>query len=208
VGNSGKQGTSCNDGCHNGGVVPLVRFEGPQRLEVGTLATFRFVVESQSSRQLLAGFNIAASDGLLSVVDGENEHDEVGELTHNFPSSSIDGVAAWQFGWRAPENPGVQTLFGAGLSANGSGGNNGDQSATTTYLVSVTPRAQPGDANCDTRLSAADVAAILALLPTGTAGECGLADADCNGNVEASDLDALSAALFDPLRETGCVDQP
>ena len=73
TGNSGKQGATCNDSCHQGGVTPLVRFEGPTRVMADTLATFHFVVTSQAAKQKVAGFNVAASDGVLGVVADQDE---------------------------------------------------------------------------------------------------------------------------------------
>ena len=105
IGNSGKEGASCNDNCHLGGVTPLVRFEGTQRVMADAVATFRFVVTSQGAKQKVAGFNVAASDGMLDVVPGQSEHVEFEELTHDTPKPNVDGEAGWQFTWRAPPSP-------------------------------------------------------------------------------------------------------
>src|SRR3989304_2884850 len=67
---SGKQGTICNE-CHAGGVAPLVHFEGPMELAAGAIATFRFVIQSQSASQTSAGFNVAAEAGQLGGVPGQ-----------------------------------------------------------------------------------------------------------------------------------------
>jgi len=77
--------------------------------------------------------------------------------------------------------------------------------ATSTATVTAAPTAtpvleiQPGNANCDDRLSAADIVALLPLLPAGTLGECGLADADCDLVVSPADLEAAIGALFGAL---------
>jgi hypothetical protein len=54
----------------------------------------------------------------------------------------------------------------------------------------------PGDANCDERLSAADLPAIVALLPSGGLGPCGLADANEDETLDAADLALVTAHLF------------
>ncbi len=197
VGNSGKQGTTCNDSCHADGVPPLVRFEGPHAVMADALATFRFVVESQSPRQTVAGFNVAASDGVLGVVPGQGARVEADEITHEAAKPNTGGEASWQFTWRAPNQLGAYTLYGAGLSANGNGSRPGDDSATTTLGVTVTPNEQPGDANCDRRLTAADLTAIVTLLPSGVPAGCNLADADGDGFMRASDLALVVATLFE-----------
>lgn len=203
TGFSGKTGDTCNDSCHSGGTTPLVRFEGPARIAVGSLATFRFVVVSQSTRQLVAGFNVAASEGTLDAVPGHGERVEVDELTHELPKASVDGSTAFTFIWRSPEHSGGQTLYGAGLSANNNANRNGDDSATATLAVSVTPSPESGDANCDARFSAADLAAALRLFPAAAPPACALADVDGDGVVNESDVGLIVASLFeatDPVR--------
>lgn len=195
TGNSGKQGATCNDDCHLGGVTPLVRFEGTQRVMADAVATFRFVVTSQASKQNVAGFNVATSDGILDVATGQGEHLELDELTHDAPKPNVDGEASWQFFWHTPNQPGVYTLYGAGLSANGNGTDGGDDSNLTTLNVTVTTEVI-GDANCDTRVSAADVTAVVKLLPAAVPGACNGADVNGDGVVDVRDLPVVVAALF------------
>jgi hypothetical protein len=195
TGYSGKQGATCNDDCHLGGVTPLVRFEGTQRVMADAVATFRFVVTSQASKQKVAGFNVAASDGMLDVVARQSEHLELDELTHDAPKPNVDGEASWQFTWRAPNQPGTYTLYGAGLSANGNGTDGGDESNLTTLKVTVT--SEPiGDANCDTHVTATDVTAVVILLPAGVPAVCNGADVNGDGTVNLRDVAAAVTAVF------------
>lgn len=197
IGYSGKQGDTCSDRCHNPtATLPSVRFEGPQTVKAEAVATFRFILQSQSTRQKVAGFNVAASDGVLDVVAGQGEHVELDELTHDAAKQDVDGIAAWEFSWRAPTQTGVSTLYGAGLSANGNGTNGGDDSNLTTLAVTVIPGGEVGDANCDARLSAADMTAVVQLLPSGATGTCSRADADGDGGVDTADLALVVAGLF------------
>lgn len=50
--------------------------------------------------------------------------------------------------------------------------------------------------NCDGRVSAADVAALVPLLPAAEVGACERGDVDENGFVDEEDLDALVEILF------------
>jgi hypothetical protein len=195
TGYSGKQGATCNDDCHLGGVAPLVRFEGTQRVMADAVATFRFVVTSQASKQKVAGFNVATSDGILDVVAGQSEHLELDELTHDAPKANADGEAGWQFTWHAPNQPGAYTLYGSGLSANANGTDGGDDSNLTTLNVTVTSEAI-GDANCDTRVFVADVTAVVMLLPAGVPTTCNGADVNGDGAVNVADVAAVVTAVF------------
>jgi len=133
---SGKQGPICN-ACHGGGVPPEVRFIGPPELTVGEMATYRFEVQSFGPNQSAAGFNVAASGGTLAVLPGQGARRANNELTHAGPKGNVDGVAAWEFTWTAPEAPGVFTLFGAGNSVNRSRNPNGDGVRATTFDIAV-----------------------------------------------------------------------
>jgi hypothetical protein len=203
TGNSGKQGANCAD-CHSGGVAPLVRLEGPRVVYAGALATFRFVVQSQSSRQQFAGFNVASSAGRLESIRGEGAYVEFSELTHDSPKPALEDETSWLFSWRAPDVAGSQTLFGAGLSVNGTGTRRGDEMMLLQLAVTVTDERRPGDANCDGRLSAADLTEIAALNALGTVSDCALADADCSGAIGQGDATVLIAALFDSPIPTLC----
>src|SRR5262245_14168554 len=63
---SGKSGFICTT-CHFGGMKPLVSFSGPTTMQPGDTATFRFTVQSQSSLQVAAGLDVAASQGTLAI---------------------------------------------------------------------------------------------------------------------------------------------
>jgi hypothetical protein len=199
TGYSGKQGDSCSDSanCHAGGpgTLPIVELDGPPVVAADAIVTFHFTVHSQSSRQVVAGFNVAASGGELMVLANQDERLEGDELTHQAPKPDVDAVASWAFTWRAPLTAGAYTLYGAGMSANGNGSRNGDDSATTTLRVRVAV-GPIGDANCDATLSAADVTAVLLRLRAGTAGACAGNDVTGDGHVDYADLSATTAALF------------
>lgn len=138
TGFSGKEGSSCST-CHLGGVSPTVHFEGPTEVAPGALATFRFVVQSQSpSQQIAAGLGIATSAGTLGTLSGQGVRLLSGEIAHTGPKrNDTSGMVSWDFTWQAPAQSGTATLYGAGNSVNLSGTNVGDLSATTTYQVTI-----------------------------------------------------------------------
>ena len=195
TGYSGKQGDTCNQ-CHSGGVAPTVSFEGPQQVLAGSVATFRFKVRSQSTMQFFGGFNVAASGGLLGVTPDSDSHLEADELTHSAPRVLVDAEASWDFTWQAPSTPGMQTLYGAGLTANGNGTRDGDLATTSTLIVSVVSDTLRGDAQCDGRVSSADLPGVLLGSRSDQTDTCGLADADCDGVVGPHDVDAIIASIF------------
>lgn len=159
-GHSGKQSpnTTCNN-CHGGGAAPDVAFEGPTELLPGEVATFRFTVESNAQSQRSAGFNVAASGGMLGVIAGQGAQlvefpSQSGqfELTHAGSKANTNGRASWQFTWTAPIEAGAYVLFGSGNSVNRSGNTLGDRSTSDVYNVFVvapadtpteTPTAEP-----------------------------------------------------------------
>jgi hypothetical protein len=143
TGLSGKQGIICN-ACHSGGKAPAVHFEGPADVTAGVIATFRFVVQSQSASQTFAGFNVADNAGQLAVEAGQGEQLLGAELTHTRPKpNDSTGTASFEFTWQAPVQPGPYTLFGAGNSVNFNGNNSGDRAAATTFMISVAADAPP-----------------------------------------------------------------
>jgi len=204
-GTSGKQGANCVD-CHSGGVDPLVRLDGPRQVYADTLATFRFVVRTQSTRQQFAGFNAAASDGVLEPVFGEGAHVENGELTHDAPKGAVADETEWAFTWRAPPAAGEETIFAAGLSANGTGTRSGDGTGLLQVSVTVLSGPEPGDANCDKTLSAADLIAIARSIAVDTPEGCDGADANCDGMIDAADVESGTKALFDAEVDAACTD--
>jgi hypothetical protein len=80
---------------------------------------------------------------------------------------------------------------------------------TAVFTPTRTPRPEPtrtplpeelrGDANCDARVSAADLPTLL-LSFGGAVGECLLADADCDGMITGADLQAAIDGVFGQIR--------
>ena len=98
AGYAGNLGAAC-DSCHGDGVVPTVRFEVPQQVPAGTQALYRFVVRSNSPAQTVAGFDVAASGGMLALADapgGDGARVLFGEIVHAAPKPNADGSADLQ----------------------------------------------------------------------------------------------------------------
>jgi hypothetical protein len=121
-----------------------VTLEGPTELAPEAIATFRFVVQSNSPQQVAAGLNVAASAGTLINVTGQGTRFMSGEITHMMPKrNDANGQATFEFQWRAPSEPGSYTLFAAGNSVNLNGNNQGDRAAATTLIVQVVAAEPP-----------------------------------------------------------------
>ncbi len=112
--------------------------EGPAELAPSAIATFRFVIRSNSPQQIAAGLNVAASGGTLSSLPGQGTQIRESELTHTTPKrNDASGVATFEFQWQAPMDPGTYTLFAAGNSVNLDRSNQGDRAAATAFMVRV-----------------------------------------------------------------------
>jgi hypothetical protein len=70
-------------------------------------------------------------------------------------------------------------------------------SATPTPTASPTPGLL-GDANCDGRVSAADIPALLQLIASGDRASCQLDDANGDGSLDSADIVSTVGAIFKP----------
>lgn len=199
IGASGKQGQNCNQFlCHGGGTPPRVSFTGPDTVDLGQMATFRFAVQTQSAEQTAAGFNVAASAGTLDrLTPPGGVQVLLGELTHNQPRlNDTEGQAAWEFTWTAPAEPGDYTLFGSGNSVIPDGSQGDDAATSTTFVVHVvvpvdtqTPTVPP----TGTRTPTATATSTQTHTPTRTEtptpvpGPC-MGDCDASGDVDVAEV--------------------
>jgi hypothetical protein len=149
TGASGKPGSnqSCN-GCHGGGEAPIVEIRGPSQMEPrDPAADFVFTVKTTvPGLQDFAGFNVAASDGTLSVGRGESSRTkrQNAEITHKEPAEVDENDEVnWGFRWRPPNAAGTYTLYAAGNSVDFNRSSSGDRAATTQFVVSVGDVAPP-----------------------------------------------------------------
>lgn len=140
-------GQSCS-ACHNsvGGVhePPEVWIEGPTAVVVGDVLTYTLVISGGPA--VIGGFNVSANNGILQAMPTLTTTQTLNnlwgqaEVTHTFPppSFSDDQTLSFPFRWQAA-GTGEQHLYGAGLSANGSGDSSEDTMQNTIFTVQVTP---------------------------------------------------------------------
>ena len=139
---SGKQSaTKTCANCHGGGQTPDVAFEGPTEMLPGATATFRFVVQSNGASQRHSGLGVAASGGVLAIIEGQGTRlmqvEGGAELVHTAAKQNSSGKSTFDFNWTAPSTPGFYSLYGAGNSVNRNGATTGDRSNTTVLNVQV-----------------------------------------------------------------------
>ena len=213
TGLSGKNNDTYCRNCHGGGAAPGVAFSGPTSVAPGAAATYVFTVTSNAPASLtVAGLNIAASDGTLSVAAGQGLRVELGEVTHNIPKPNDGGgQASFEVRWQAPVNPGVYTLFGAGVSANADERRTGDGAEratlevfvgvatptptapppTATATATVTPEAEPciGDCNVDGEVTVDEIiTGVNIALGVADAAACAAFDRNGDGAVTVDEI--------------------
>jgi hypothetical protein len=128
--------TGCNS-CHTGGAIPMVTIDGPASVVVGDTASYTLTVVGGAGA--VCGLDVSATLGTLAAVDSGTRL-LVGEVTHDGPRDFVGGSCSFAFDWTAPDVTGSPTasLRGAGNSANGTGTQDGDGGATTSFAVNVT----------------------------------------------------------------------
>jgi PKD repeat protein len=117
---------------------------GPVSAQPGATNIYTFTLTGGPAK--VGGFDVSASAGTITPnVAGTKV---VGnEITHNAPASFTGNTLSFSLKWQAPTTPGLYTLYGAGVSADGAGGFTGDGVAATTLLVDVAASNLPPVAN-------------------------------------------------------------
>jgi len=139
TGHSGNPSTNGGNSCalcHTGGIVPTAQLSGPASVAAGSVNTF--TLSMSGGQQNLAGFNISTSQGALSA-SSQGIGTENGELKHTQPFNVGTGGGQWTFNYTAPAITGTVTIYAAVLSANGDSNTTGDNVATTTLTIEITP---------------------------------------------------------------------
>jgi len=131
-------GASCTT-CHSGGLAPTVSITGPVNVQPSSTSTYTLTING--GQQNLGGLDVSVDGGAL-ISTQANTKILSSELTHQLPATAAaDGSVSWSFDWQAPATAGNYSLYGAGLSANGTGGTTGDGSATAVLMVTVSAAA-------------------------------------------------------------------
>lgn len=111
--------------CHGGSPTPSVNVQwlGPDTVNVGQTVNFSLVISG--GPLVRAGTNIAARNGTLAIVDNSLRA-QSGELTHTSPKAPSGGNVTFAFSYRAPNTPGLDTIFANGNSVDNTGDTDND----------------------------------------------------------------------------------
>src|SRR5436309_425818 len=134
-------GRTCTN-CHNGGKIPTVSLSGPLSVVPG--ATNTYVLTISGGQSLFGALDVSATAGTLAVFESGTKLLN-GEVTHTGPKAVKAGTVSFSFKWTAPSTAGTASLYGAGLSTNGSG-TGGDEVSLKSLAVSVQSAPQPNQA--------------------------------------------------------------
>lgn len=101
--------------CHGSDPTPSVNvvISGPETLTVNQEATYNVVISG--GPLAAAGTDIAVSKGTLAPL-GSDLKLLSGELTHTDPKKPTGSSVKFEFTYKAPSNPGNQTMFANGNS--------------------------------------------------------------------------------------------
>ncbi len=176
-GYSGKPPAQSCTQCHSGGAPPMVTLTGPTKVAVGTSGVYALDVVTAASGHA-AGFDVAASDGVLGTVSQANESwINNGELSHTktWPTGKQIRVQLTL----TPSAPGPITLFANALDSDATDDPGGDGVASTTFALEA--------------VSGADLAGV------------DLAGADLASGEDLATVDAVSGAstMAEPKPDLG-----
>lgn len=135
-GMSGKPPASSCTGCHtaDGTALPAIALDDAPPIPAGETAHLKLVFSSLAQG---AGFDVAVSDGTLSVKDGTpGVQLRDGEVTHARPWPKGTQVSV-ELDLLAPAAPGTVTLFVTALSGNDDKGAGGDSTASRTFELTI-----------------------------------------------------------------------
>lgn len=132
-------------GCHSGGTTPTVVLGGPSQVAAGDTVEYTLTIFGNSA-QPSGGFNVAATDGTLSLGGSFATATRtilglggLVEITHSMPKpgDALLHSIEFSFYWTAPNDFSSATLRGWGNAVNGNGLPIGDAAALTTLAISV-----------------------------------------------------------------------
>jgi cysteine-rich repeat protein len=104
--------TGCQDvTCHSGGITPIVIVEGPLEVVWNSINEYTVTV-FEVGVQDHGGFNVSASDGILSKGGANAARTQVllDEITHTSRKAAVDGEVLFSFLWQAPPDEGPVDL--------------------------------------------------------------------------------------------------
>src|SRR6218665_3809043 len=143
TGVSGQAGVTCTRCQAEGATKPSVEFSGPTTVTVGSVNQYAFIIRGGPGA--IGGTNLAVSDAsalldILNTVDDSLKKSGA-ELIHSaaktFDTTGATPELRFDFSLTAPTTEGTLTLYGAGNSANGDKGRNGDGVEAATLAGTV-----------------------------------------------------------------------
>lgn len=112
-------------GCHGGDGTVVEMTASPESFEPDEEVTFTVSVQHAGIRN--AGVYITSKGvGTLFTIAGQNLAITDGEITHSAPKTAEDGKVTFEFGWRAPAEPGGVRFEVYALAGNANGASSGD----------------------------------------------------------------------------------
>jgi hypothetical protein len=145
-GRSGAPGDGLCSGCHRAnGNAPTVTLSGPATLGPGQTGDYTLTIEPASdSDQQQGGLNVAVPDG-GTLLAGSGTVISSGEIVQS-QARRGSGTLSWSFQWQAPSAGGTYTMYGVGLSTDGSG-TSGDEEGTDALAITVQAANTPPSAD-------------------------------------------------------------
>lgn len=184
---SGRSITGCS--CHETNPDPSVSVSIFGPTIVNPDATYTYTLTVTGGPLVMGGFDVSVTNGTLVVTDSANTQLDTGEIIHTDAGTSL---TSWSFNWTAPSTYGNATMYGAALSADGSGNARGDLWNKTSLNIIVTI---PGDSDGDYDVDYDDFIILAAAYGTniGDLAYNELADFDKDGDVDYDDFIVLAA---------------
>jgi len=145
-GRSGAPGAGLCSGCHDqpNGSAPTVTLSGPSSLNSGQTGDYTLTIEPASgSDQTQGGLNVAVPGG-GTLISGNGTSISGGEIVQSSPQRGT-GTLSWSFQWQAPASGGTFTMYGVGLSTDGSSDRN-DEEDTDALTITVQAANSPPSA--------------------------------------------------------------
>ena len=113
-------------GCHSASAASSITFKADRdTIAPGDLVNFTATIASPAI-EVGGIFVVAPNLGTLGTASGQGLILSEGSLTHTSPKQASNGTVAFDFTWRAPDEPGAVILGAYFLAGNGNGQNTGD----------------------------------------------------------------------------------
>ena len=121
--------------CHGGGQRPQVDLLGPKALPPGYTGTY--FLKIAGGQQVEGSLDVSVSGGTLATTESGTKIKN-GEVVHSRPRGvDGNGEVIFSFEYTAPASLGSETMWGAGLSSDGTGSTNRAGTDTDRLAIEV-----------------------------------------------------------------------